>query len=705
MNLQPNFYCTGRFPQRSRRFYTEEQGLPGRHVLDIAFDRKGRLWAGTALGLARLDGDRFTAICMEGAEVQPAVSMVFCDTQGRLWAAAENRLFCIDEDTASVSGTFPGHVTAMADDGTGGLWLLTTGALYCGQPEGWAKVLEVQGTGRNIAAFGGGNVYVGTDQGLLALAGKRMHWFTIRTETSGLVSNRIQCLSFDGCGHLWIGTDRGVCIYDGTDHWMMANGWKSLPNNDIRRIVTGVDGSRYFAAPEGLIHLNNGVVKYYGYKRWLPDRKVNAVAVSPLDGTLWAATKEGLSRIATSWMTLEEKAAHYQSTVEAYHVRNGFVTIRMLEREGELSSGQVDISDNDGLWTACYAAAQTFRYAVTGSPEALELARRSIQAMLKLTRITNIPGFTARAIRCKGEAGFGNGHPEWHRTEDGQWEWKGDTSSDEMVGHFYAYSLYYDLAASDEEKEILRKVIRGITDHILENGYRLLDVDGIHTTWAVWSPEKINHDHKWVFEHGVNSLEILSYLKTAGHVTGDEAYQTAYRELVTRHHYAMNTARYKIEQHFSHIDDELAFLSMVPLLRYEKDPDLRAYYLTGLEHHWQYERIERTPLWNIIYGGLSGRPCDLEAAVQSLAELPLDLIDWPVFNSHRADLDWASAVEESGMREQLKAPLPYDEKPIGKYDANPFLADHGSGMQAEDGTLFLHPYWMARYFGLIKEYL
>ena len=49
MNLQPNFYCTGRFPQRSRRFYTEEQGLPGRLVLDIAFVRKGRLLAGSAL--------------------------------------------------------------------------------------------------------------------------------------------------------------------------------------------------------------------------------------------------------------------------------------------------------------------------------------------------------------------------------------------------------------------------------------------------------------------------------------------------------------------------------------------------------------------------------------------------------------------------------------------------------------------------------
>ena len=56
-----------------------------------------------------------------------------------------------------------------------------------------------------------------------------------------------------------------------------------------------------------------------------------------------------------------------------------------------------------------------------------------------------------------------------------------------------------------------------------------------------------------------------------------------------------------------------------------------------------------------------------------------------------------------GGGKQLYEPLPYDETPMAKYDNNPFLPDGGNGMRAEDGTLFLAPYWYGRYYGLLGE--
>ena len=41
-------------------------------------------------------------------------------------------------------------------------------------------------------------------------------------------------------------------------------------------------------------------------------------------------------------------------------------------------------SDNDGLWTSLYVAAQSFRYAATGQPNAKKLARRSMMAIIDL---------------------------------------------------------------------------------------------------------------------------------------------------------------------------------------------------------------------------------------------------------------------------------------------------------------------------------
>ncbi len=152
----------------------------------------------------------------------------------------------------------------------------------------------------------------------------------------------------------------------------------------------------------------------------------------------------------------------------------------------------------------------------------------------------------------------------------------------------------------------------------------------------------------------------------------------------------------------THIDDNLAFTSYVALLRYETDPDLRAIYLSSIEHHWQHERPERSPIWNATYGALTGRPWDAEAAVQSLAEMPLDLIHWRVENSHRSDIEIDPELAAEGIV-QASVPLPYDERPMHKWDANPYRLDGGDGKRAEDGTVFLHPYWLARYYGLIAE--
>ena len=78
-----------------------------------------------------------------------------------------------------------------------------------------------------------------------------------------------------------------------------------------------------------------------------------------------------------------------------------------------------------------------------------------------------IPGFPARSFIKPGvDAQPADG--EWHDTPDKQWRWKGDTSSDEIVGHYFVYPIYYDLVATDGEKPALRAVIDRITNHILD---------------------------------------------------------------------------------------------------------------------------------------------------------------------------------------------------------------------------------------------
>lgn len=693
------------FPQRTRRFFGLSDGLPGLRILCLAIDNGGRIYAGTENGLAVYDGKAFRTVDTGEAG---AFYMLFCDSDGVVFAACGEKLYSVVDGKATFAGSFGHPVVQMDYDGDGTLWMLTNKSLYRrvdGKFVLYSDEIE-GGCCTCMAAFGSAQMYIVNDLLLLSLHGKRPRFAGISTYNSDKPTNYINTLAADKWGHVWIGTDEGVCLYDAKSRWRTWENTEYLPEGDIRKIVLGADGTRYFGTADGLIIQSGVNESYLSGKRWLPSNEVTSIAASA-DGTvICVGTAEGLSVIEVRYMTLEQKADIYGKNAEKYNIREGFVSSRRLSDPLDYSSGAVEISDNDGLRTAHFVVAQSFRYAVTGSEEALSLARASLKAMLKLTTITGIEGFTARAIRRPGEEGYGNGHIECHPAKDetGELEWKGETSSDEMTGHFYAYSYYYDLCADDEEKVGIAAACSKIIDHILSHDGYLCDVDGLPTTWANWNPDDINYNARLVWERGVNSLEFLSFLLTTYHVTGDEKYRAVYERFVTKHGYAFNCVQHKVNDcHVCHIDDQLGFLATVPLLRYENDPELRQLYLLGLRHFWQSQRIERTPMWNIIYGALTGDFCDIENAVRSLQELPLDMFDYKVKNSNRRKLKWSCGQEAFGGGPQLMEPLPADERALGRLACNPFEPDGGREVLLHDGCQYLHPYWMGRYYGLFEE--
>ena len=60
------------------------------------------------------------------------------------------------------------------------------------------------------------------------------------------------------------------------------------------------------------------------------------------------------------------------------------------------------------------------------------------------------------------------------------------------------------------------------------------------------------------------------------------------------------------------------------------------------------------------------------------------------------------AAEETGIQEKQSAvPLPADERRMMKWNGNPYTLDYVGGGAEEDPTIFLLPYLMGRYHGLI----
>ena len=480
----------------------------------------------------------------------------------------------------------------------------------------------------------------------------------------------------------------------------------SWPVTDVTVLGPESPSGIWVGTTRGAIRYTDGNRRheYFAGLRWLPDDRVTGIGI---DGaSVWIETPRGFSRIEYRPMTLAAKSQAFVQRIQDRHMRWGLTADSELRVPGDLTTSRTRSTDNDGLWTAMYVAAEAFRFKVTGDPAPREHARRGMDAIARLEQITGRPGFPARSFIKAGED-LQPSDGEWHDTPDKVWRWKGDTSSDEIVGHYFVYPIYYDLIATDEEKPGLRATLDRITTHIVDNGYQLIDLDGQRTRWGWWAPELIWEDAD---EVGLRALHLLSHLRVALHLTADPAlrtkYRTAYDDLITRHRYhlLMRNQKVMVPGHINHSDDELAFLSFYPLLRYETDPALLAIYKESLERSWQIERPERNPLWNVIYAaGTGAAEFDREESLRTLREIPMDQIRWSVDNSHRQDVP-IDPLADRFKRRQALIVLPYDELPMAKWNGNPYSLDGGNGGRSEDdGAYFLLPYWMGRFHGLFDE--
>lgn len=731
-------YKVGKFPQLTRKVFTCADGLDSDNVKVVCYDKKGVLFAGTDTGISKFDGEKFVRFNIGCGSAE--ISVIFFDKANNMYVGTGKELLIFKGKKKLSSQKFSSAVVDVNEAEDGGLWILTETVLYK-KTEGaddWSIKIGVPGKGSCLAPYKNGRVYVGTsDNGLYSLVGKRWHWCELKAETTEILSDCVTCLFTDIIGNIWVGTDKGMCVHDDNNFWLTSETIPSLPSAYINKIVSAENGDKYFATETGLIHQHNGRLSYYGYKRWIPHPDAVDIALAP-DGTICAATNAGISVITEKMMTLEEKAIELRGLTEKYNVRkDGYVLARTLEHEGvvSLDEGWVGTSDNDGHRTGIYTAALCFEYACTKNEEVRKAARRSLLAMIKLVDITGIEGFAARAIRYEDEREYGTGtRHEWHAAKDADGntlEWLGETSSDEMVGHFYCYANYFDLVADDEEKELIRNTVTKILDHIISNNFRLVDTDGIPTTWANWNPDLLNNDQKWMYEKGTNSLQMLTFLKVGYHISGDEKYEKLFRFLADDKHYAMNLMQYRIlDGHLCHIDDNHDFLMISLLMKYTDDPQLRAIFSMGLTYHWNDEKDERNAFYNFVYGTATGEMFEADAAIDELADYPMDQTAWSLYNSYRPDLEWNMIPVEMGMVPQLFSPLSAHERRIIDNDCNRFVADSGAdefavktridsseptaynvfpstgndkGMEFRPCTNFTHPYWYARYYGLIEE--
>jgi hypothetical protein len=726
MGLQQVRYHEAPFRQDIGARYTQHQGLPSNDVQSIAVSPP-YVWAGTAQGLARLWLPQSASAPSRWTKVaELTATCLLPDGSGGVYASTPNGFYRLNAQgqAAPLAGLESVEGRGMTHATQGGFWCVTPERLlrwdgkvlaaYPAPPDTELNFVMEDARGR---VYAGAQVrkggYSSGERGtewsyvhqLLRLEGD--HWVArtgIKSILWRYLDSEFQAGAADKIGHLWLATNEGLLATDGDEWWYALSGKEGLPYEATKCVTLAPNGDLWAGTTDGACRLREGRWNYFWGKRWLPGNKIRAIAVDGNEGA-WLATEGGVGHIESRPITLAQKAAHYEQITAARHDRNGYVTICRLKDPEDLSDYEIEASDNDGLWTSLYAAAECFRYAATGSAEARDLARKSMHAIMDLERLSGISGYPARAVVRQGETHVFASNGLWHPSPvDPRYRWKGDTSSDELDGHFFIYPIYYDLVADAKEKEELRAVLRRIIDHLLTHNYQLIDVDGKPTTWAIFNPENLNDNPVWAEGTGLNSLSMLAYLVVAQHILGDAKYRQAYNDLVQKHHYLLNVITQKQLPPFdvNHSDDELAFLGYYTLMRYETEPEHRRVLMLSLERSWRVARPERAALFNMVYGAVSSKPCDVAETVQTLQEWPWDLRHWTIQNSQRTDIQ--ITPDSRLTRPESVETLPYSERRVMQWSDNPFALDGGEdGLREYDGAAFLLPYWMGRYWKLLTE--
>ncbi len=196
-------------------YYTADEGLSQNYIDCILKDSRGYMWFGTRNGLNRFDGYSFTVFEADhGKESTISNNLVqaLCeDMYGNIWVGTseglntyvfeEDRFVSYPRDSAGNLPVLSLSINAIISDHDGTLWI--------GTDNGMLKASLEDTKGR-----------IGSSQ-----------FFHAAQVPGSLSGNRVNCILQDRYSRIWVGTDRGLNLYDWESGSFMA--YRSNPANPV----------------------------------------------------------------------------------------------------------------------------------------------------------------------------------------------------------------------------------------------------------------------------------------------------------------------------------------------------------------------------------------------------------------------------------------------------------------------------------------
>jgi len=697
----------------------------GNNVRSIAVDLQSTVYVATALGVfKKIEGDTgWNPLPFNGEDIGPAYA-VLVDEKNIVWVANWKGVFQYQNNTVQhIRGT-EGPVSVLCSSKEGIYGLGPKGVWLCAGGEFIKKNYPVARSVRSAVSDNHEGLWVASDVGLYhANRNGTTHFY----KTDILISAGLKGLSLDKHNYLWAAGLGGVTVISENKKLRLITPAEGLPSIYVNCVRQSPDGVMWVGTKMGVVRFYpDGKHSLRFSRRWLMDDHVNDICFDP-KGNAWVATEQGVSAMRTKQMSLVTKEQYFYNVLMGRHIRAPWIAGQChLIVPGDTTTWRAEDDDNDGEYTGNYLSMESFRYAASKNEDAREKAKKAFHFLKTLKDITGGDGYFARSIvpiTWKERVHDGNkiytekeiaeemvSDPRykpvgtrWHESADGKWLWKGDASSDEWCGHMMGYYFYYKLAADDEEKVVVRQHVASLVDHLIAHNFYMMDYDGKHTHWSVWSPESLNHDPEWEQDKAENSMELLAFLKLAYYMTNDEKYEKQYLRMINEQHYLTNMSAL-IEQNpawFIYYDLSMQVYLFPILIQCEKDPKLKSFYQHYMDK-WMSLRIQdQNPQINFLYCYARDKKVEQDASVNFLIDTPLDLVDWSIDHTKREDVKLVHwPMLDDFQVDKLQPP---SMRSTVRWDKNPFGATISGYPDTEREPVFwLYPYWMGRYLKMIQ---
>lgn len=230
----------------------------------------------------------------DSADVSPLVSInKITDLNGQLWICADNGIGYIDENgefSMITDVPMTNSIDEMIADSEGNLW-------FASSRQGVMKICENNFVDINFAAglgemvvnstcVHGGDLYIGTDEGLYILS---LPGYTPKTDelSEKLAGVRIRCIKEDSKGRLWLSTYEGLWCLNTDGSIRIFDEGSGLSTNKVRVSEELADGTVAVSTGAGVYFIkDDAVLGNVSAENGLSDRDILTVCEGE-SGTLY----------------------------------------------------------------------------------------------------------------------------------------------------------------------------------------------------------------------------------------------------------------------------------------------------------------------------------------------------------------------------------------------------------------------------------